>query len=200
MNNNKIIFVKSFWIFFVLFKIILAQQELDQYRQLHCTTPDGLTKAGPDLAKCRLILKDKEVEKGREAPTDDLGCFAANEKLKEEINSKNNKKTKNALNNNQKQQKRIICNLACPNASIWFHSPIEQGHKACFKGLGYGLEERENEWYIWRADKCLNSTATFTVGCKWKGKEAIQRFNILMKQKFPNDKALFEKLANGHLQ
>ncbi|CAK5064279.1 unnamed protein product [Meloidogyne enterolobii] len=54
--------------------------------------------------------------------------------------------------------------------------------------------------YIWRADKCLNSTATFTVGCKWKGKDAIERFNILMKQKFPNDKALFEKLANGHLQ
>uniref|UniRef100_A0A1I8BVU1 Transposase n=1 Tax=Meloidogyne hapla TaxID=6305 RepID=A0A1I8BVU1_MELHA len=56
------------------------------------------------------------------------------------------------------------------------------------------------EMYIWRAAKCLNSTATFTVGCKWKGKRAIERFNILMKQKFPNDKALFEKLANGYLQ
>ncbi|KAF7635825.1 hypothetical protein Mgra_00004737, partial [Meloidogyne graminicola] len=165
-------------------------EELDQYRQLHCTTPDGLTKAGPNIAKCKLILKDKEIGNGREAPKDDLGCFSSNEKLKEEtiiINKKNN--NKNKLNN---KQKRIYCNLACPNASIWFHSPIEQGHQACFKGF-------VGRTYIWRADKCLNSTATFTVGCKWKGKEAVESIRILTTKIYPNDKELFKKLEEGKL-
>ncbi|CAD5217384.1 unnamed protein product [Bursaphelenchus xylophilus] len=135
-----------------------------QFRVLKCRTQDGQLKAGPEQAHCNMIIKDSETElPGREAPEGD-GCFY------ETVNG----------------EERLYCDLVCPKAHTVFNAHIEQGHKACFNFYTYQLERRGQEWYIWRSGKCLNSTATFTVGCKFD-----EPFNT----QFANDNEVFARLA-----
>uniref|UniRef100_A0A0R3RYK1 Salivary secreted protein n=1 Tax=Elaeophora elaphi TaxID=1147741 RepID=A0A0R3RYK1_9BILA len=69
---------------------------------------------------------------------------------------------------------RVFCDIFCPNAHTVFHSAFELFHPSCFQ-------------YIWRSDRCLNSTATFYFGCK---------FNEPFRKKYPNDGEIF-KLLKG---
>ncbi|KAI6197198.1 hypothetical protein M3Y94_01196100 [Aphelenchoides besseyi] len=135
-----------------------------QFRQLKCATPDGQLKGGANEARCHMIIKDLESEEpGRPAPEGD-GCFT------EIVNG----------------EERVYCDLVCPKAHTVFNAHIEQGHRACFNFYTYQLERREQEWYIWRSGKCLNSTATFTVGCK---------FDEPFKTQFASDNEVFARLA-----
>lgn len=86
-----------------------------EYRQLRCKTPDGLTKAGPHQAKCRLVLKDKESETpGRVGPVDDQGCvtvfrrmaFYIDEHIQYNLCRNNWPKTCNPLSMARKQKLR----------------------------------------------------------------------------------------------
>ncbi|KAH7697529.1 Protein T05H10.3, partial [Aphelenchoides avenae] len=115
------------------------------YRVLKCATPDGEIKAGKEPARCHMIIKDAEDEQpGRPAPEGD-GCFT-------EVHN---------------GEERHYCDLVCPKAHTVFNAHINQGHRACFNFYTYQLEKRDQEWFIWRSGKCLNSTAEFTIGCKF---------------------------------
>uniref|UniRef100_A0A914Q8Z9 DUF7808 domain-containing protein n=2 Tax=Panagrolaimus TaxID=55784 RepID=A0A914Q8Z9_9BILA len=134
-----------------------------QYRTLKCTTPDGKLKAGKDRARCNMIIKDSETEKPGRPAAEGEGCFS---------------ETHNG-------EERVYCALICPEAHTVFNAHIEQGHRACFNFFSYQLEKRENDWYIWRSGKCLNSTVTLDVGCKFD-----KPFNELV----ANDNEIFARL------
>ncbi|KAI1722725.1 hypothetical protein Ddc_06899 [Ditylenchus destructor] len=144
----------------VLFVLCLAHP---QYRQLKCATPDGSLRAGDDRARCHMIIKDAEDETpGRPAPEGD-GCFSEDHDGEE----------------------RIYCDLVCPKAHTVFNAHIDQGHRSCFNYYTYQLERRGDEWFVWRSGKCLNSTATFTIGCK---------FDEPFSTQFPSDNDIFARL------
>uniref|UniRef100_A0A7E4W3N2 Secreted protein n=1 Tax=Panagrellus redivivus TaxID=6233 RepID=A0A7E4W3N2_PANRE len=134
-----------------------------QFRTLSCSTPDGQLRGGKDRAVCTTIFKDSEDEKpGRPAPANE-GCFS------ETVNG----------------EERVYCALICPEAHTVFNAHINQGHRSCFNFYTYQLEKRENDWYMWRSGKCLNSTVEFSIGCKFD-----QPFNEIVK----NDNEIFARL------
>ncbi|KAI3413998.1 hypothetical protein GPALN_011466 [Globodera pallida] len=150
--------------------LMLSQQLLTvmghpQYRQLKCATPDGQLRAGPDPAMCHIVIKDMETESpGRPAAEGD-GCFS------EVLDSGDDE--------------RVYCDLVCPKAHTVFISSIDQGHRACFNFYTYQLEKRDEDWYLWRSGKCLNSTISFTIGCK---------FDEPFRTQFPSDADVFARL------
>nr|CAD2143456.1 unnamed protein product [Meloidogyne enterolobii] len=134
-----------------------------QYRQLKCATPDGQLKAGKERARCHMIIKDTETESpGRPAPEGD-GCFTEQ----------------------HGDEERVYCDLVCPKAHTVFHASFNHGHRACFNYYTYQLEKRENDWYIWRSANCLNSTGTWTIGCK---------FDEPFSKQFASDQEVFARL------
>uniref|UniRef100_A0A044T6E6 DUF7808 domain-containing protein n=1 Tax=Onchocerca volvulus TaxID=6282 RepID=A0A044T6E6_ONCVO len=140
----------------LIFSILIASEGHPQFRKLVCTTKDQSRKNGNELSKCHLVLKDTEYEEpGRKAP-EQAGCFME----KYNITST-----------------RVYCDIFCPNAHTVFHSAFELFHPSCF--------QYHNYQYIWRSDRCLNSTATFYFGCK---------FNEPFRKKYPNDKQIFKIL------
>ncbi|KAI6183838.1 hypothetical protein M3Y97_00531600 [Aphelenchoides bicaudatus] len=135
-----------------------------QFRQLKCQTTDGQLRGGNETAHCHLIIKDLEAElPGRPAPEGD-GTFI------EVVNG----------------EERVYQDIVCPKAHTVFNAHIEQGHRSCFNFYTYQLERRGDEWYIWRSGKCLKSTATFTIGCK---------FDEPFSTQFASDNDVFARLA-----
>uniref|UniRef100_A0A915ASE0 DUF7808 domain-containing protein n=1 Tax=Parascaris univalens TaxID=6257 RepID=A0A915ASE0_PARUN len=133
-----------------------------QFRKLDCVTEDKSIRGGPQKARCHLVIKDVEDEEpGRNAPEGD-GCFS-------EVHG---------------GEERIYCDMICPKAHAVFHSK-SLSHRACFKYHTYGLEQRGEDWLLWRSGKCLNSTALFDIGCK---------FDAPFKTQFANDKEIFARL------
>uniref|UniRef100_F1LDF4 DUF7808 domain-containing protein n=1 Tax=Ascaris suum TaxID=6253 RepID=F1LDF4_ASCSU len=117
-----------------------------QFRKLVCLTKDRSFRHGNETAKCHLVLKDVESEEpGRSAP-EGAGCFV------EKFNTTSN---------------RVYCDLFCPKAHTVFHSAFDLFHRSCFNYHNYQLVQRGDDWFIWRSDRCLNSTATFSIGCKF---------------------------------
>lgn len=159
---SRLQFLTSMVLFLELFSKINVFAH-PQFRQLRCTTPDGQFRGGPYAARCNLILKDLEEETpGRAAPEDD-GCFVER----------------------QNDEDRVYCDIVCPKAHTVFHSSIDQGHRSCFNFYTYQLEKRDDEWFLWRSGKCLNSTVTFTIGCK---------FDEPFRTQFSDDNLVFGKL------
>ncbi|MFH4974443.1 hypothetical protein AB6A40_001152 [Gnathostoma spinigerum] len=143
-----------------IFVFIISCWAHPQFRTLECVTPNGEPKGGPVAATCSLLIKDTEHEApGRRAPVGD-GCYT------------------------DSKRGMVLCDLVCPKAHAVFHSTSLR-HKSCFKFLTYGLEEINHETYFWRSGDCLNSTATFNVGCK---------FDAPFKTQFANDNEVFAKL------
>uniref|UniRef100_A0A914VP90 DUF7808 domain-containing protein n=1 Tax=Plectus sambesii TaxID=2011161 RepID=A0A914VP90_9BILA len=66
---------------------------------------------------------------------------------------------------------RSYCRLSADDAD-WcdpiFKVP-NNNHK-CNKFFNYETERRDDGWYIWRADKCLNQTISILVHCQWAQK------------------------------
>ncbi|KAE9551835.1 hypothetical protein FO519_004967 [Halicephalobus sp. NKZ332] len=116
-----------------------------QYRTLKCNTSDKSIRGGPERAACHMVFKDAELEEPGRPAQDGEGCFT-------EIHN---------------GEERVYCALVCPEAHTVFNAHIDQGHRACFNFYTYQLEKRDNDWYLWRSGKCLNSTVTFDVGCKF---------------------------------
>ncbi|PAV77960.1 hypothetical protein WR25_20109 [Diploscapter pachys] len=115
-----------------------------QYREFKCKTPTNTIRGGPDRAECHLELKAEETDTGRPVPTG-LGCWRED----------------------YKGEEREYCDIVCPNSHTVFISFIDQGHRACFNFLTYQLEKKDNETYLWRSGKCLNSTVNYRIGCKF---------------------------------
>uniref|UniRef100_A0A914ZCG3 DUF7808 domain-containing protein n=1 Tax=Panagrolaimus superbus TaxID=310955 RepID=A0A914ZCG3_9BILA len=136
-----------------------------EYRTLKCTTPNNQLKAGKDRAKCHLIIKDIETEKPNRQSPENAGCFTEF----------------------HKNEERIYCNFVCPFAHTTSMNGIEQGHQACYNYHSYQIEKRDNEWFIWRSGKCLNSTVTLDIGCQ---------FDQPFKQILSNDSEIFAKLRS----
>ncbi|VDK46525.1 unnamed protein product [Anisakis simplex] len=140
-----------------------------QFRKLDCLTEDKSVRGGPENSKCHLVIKDLEDEEpGRDAAEGD-GCFS------EEAGT----------------DQRVYCDMICPKSHAVFHSK-SLNHRACFKFHTYGvrylllkLEQRGEDWFLWRSGKCLNSTAVFDVGCK---------FDAPFKTQFASDKEIFARL------
>uniref|UniRef100_A0A1I7YVR1 DUF7808 domain-containing protein n=1 Tax=Steinernema glaseri TaxID=37863 RepID=A0A1I7YVR1_9BILA len=137
-----------------------------QFRQLKCVTPNGLIRAGPDCARCNMIIKDAEDEEPGRPASEGEGCFSENHNGEE----------------------RVYCALVCPKAHTVFNSHLDQGHRACFNFYTYQLEQRGEDWFLWRSGKCLNSTGTFTVGCK---------FDAPFNTQFKNDNEVFGELRRA---
>uniref|UniRef100_A0A914UP92 DUF7808 domain-containing protein n=1 Tax=Plectus sambesii TaxID=2011161 RepID=A0A914UP92_9BILA len=68
---------------------------------------------------------------------------------------------------------KTYCRLLADDAD-WCN-PIfkvpNDNHK-CNKYYNYATERRDNVWYIWRTDKCLNQTISILVNCQWPQKSA----------------------------
>ncbi|CAI4226544.1 unnamed protein product [Auanema sp. JU1783] len=133
-----------------------------QYREVHCNTPTNTIRGGPDRAECRLVLKEEELGEGRQVPQG-LGCW------KEEHDG----------------DEREYCDIVCPNSHTVFISSIDQGHRACFNFITYQIEKRDNEHYLWRSGKCLNSTINYRIGCK---------FDDPFDTQFKSDNEIFDRL------
>uniref|UniRef100_A0A914D209 DUF7808 domain-containing protein n=1 Tax=Acrobeloides nanus TaxID=290746 RepID=A0A914D209_9BILA len=137
-----------------------------QYRQLVCKTPDGKLRGGPDRARCHMVIKDAEDEQPGRPAKEGEGCFT------ETINGVAHE----------------TCDLVCPKAHTVFLAHIDQGHRSCFNFYTYKLEKRQQDWYLWRNGKCLNSTVEFTIGCK---------FDEPFSTQFKNDNEVFARLAKA---
>uniref|UniRef100_A0A183UKN7 DUF7808 domain-containing protein n=1 Tax=Toxocara canis TaxID=6265 RepID=A0A183UKN7_TOXCA len=139
-----------------------------EFRKLVCLTKDRSFVDGNETAKCHLVLKDAESEEsGRPAP-EGAGCFT------ERFNA---------------TSERVYCDLFCPKAHTVFHSSFDLFHRSCFNYYNYQLVQRGDDWFIWRSGRCLNSTATFSVGCK---------FDEPFRKRFPVDADIFKKLRARH--
>uniref|UniRef100_A0A0N5AR40 DUF7808 domain-containing protein n=1 Tax=Syphacia muris TaxID=451379 RepID=A0A0N5AR40_9BILA len=135
-----------------------------QYRKLACLTKDRSFKHGDEKSKCHLVLKDTEDEEsGRSAP-EDAGCFTVKHNSTSE---------------------RVYCDIYCPKAHTVFHSAFDLFHRSCFQYHNYQLEQKGENWYLWRSDRCLNSTANFYFGCK---------FDTPFRKSHPNDQDIFAEL------
>ncbi|GMT15025.1 hypothetical protein PFISCL1PPCAC_6322, partial [Pristionchus fissidentatus] len=124
--------------------LVISVYSYHQYRELKCTTPSGTVRGGGEEASCHLVLKNEELEDGRDLPVG-TGCF------KED---------------GPKGEEREYCDLVCPKSHTVFIAFIDQGHRACFNFYTYQIEKREDEWFLWRSGKCLNSTVNYRIGCK----------------------------------
>lgn len=133
-----------------------------EFRTLKCSTPDNSIRGGKHRAECHMVFKDTELDAGQPAKVNE-GCFT---------------ETHNG-------EERVYCALVCPEAHTVFNAHIDQGHRACFNFYTYQLEKRDNDWFLWRSGKCLNSTVTFDVGCKFD-----QPFNEIV----PTNNELFARL------
>uniref|UniRef100_A0A915DBX3 Secreted protein n=1 Tax=Ditylenchus dipsaci TaxID=166011 RepID=A0A915DBX3_9BILA len=118
--------------------------------------------AHPQFRQLKCATPDGRGGSGRPAPEGD-GCFT------EEHNG----------------EERVYCDLVCPKAHTVFNAHIDQGHRSCFNYYTYQLEKRNDDWFMWRSGKCLNSTATFTIGCK---------FDEPFRTQFPSDNDVFRAL------
>ncbi|KAL3982973.1 hypothetical protein ACH3XW_49290 [Acanthocheilonema viteae] len=150
----------------LILSILIASEAHPQFRKLVCVTKDLSKKNGNEPSKCHLVLKDTEYEEPGRAAPNEAGCFT--EKYNTTVS-------------------RVFCDIFCPNAHTVFHSAFELFHPSCFQYHNYQLVERGNNWYIWRSDRCLNSTATFYFGCK---------FNEPFRKKYPNDGEIFKILKD----
>ncbi|VDM94851.1 unnamed protein product [Thelazia callipaeda] len=135
-----------------------------EYRKLVCVTKDQSRNHGNDSSKCRLVLKDSEYEEPGQAAPVQAGCF---------------------MEKNNTISSRVYCDIFCPNAHTVFHSAFELFHPSCFHYHNYQLIQRNENWFLWRSDRCLNSTATFYFGCK---------FDEPFRRKYPNNKEIFRLL------
>uniref|UniRef100_A0A1I8EHD4 DUF7808 domain-containing protein n=1 Tax=Wuchereria bancrofti TaxID=6293 RepID=A0A1I8EHD4_WUCBA len=150
----------------LILSILIATEAHPQFRKLVCVTEDSSRKSGNEASKCHLVLKDTEFEEpGRVAPKE-AGCFT--EKYNTTIN-------------------RVYCNIFCPSAHTVFHSAFELFHPSCFQYYNYQLIHTNVSRYVWRSDRCLNSTATFYFGCK---------FNEPFRKKYPSDGEIFRILKS----
>uniref|UniRef100_A0A7E4VZH5 Secreted protein n=1 Tax=Panagrellus redivivus TaxID=6233 RepID=A0A7E4VZH5_PANRE len=149
--------------FIPFFLLLITVKAHSQFRTLQCKTPNGQFRGGKDRATCRLIIKDTEFEAPGRLSTPNEGCFT------ETVNN----------------EERVYCAIVCPDAEAVANNGLTPRHRGCFNYYTYQLEQRDNDWFIWRSGACLNSTVEISAGCV---------FREPLKNIVKNDAELFKRL------